>query len=74
MKIDEVVMHNLLRTYGNPLRVRTDSVDKSKRQNRDQIPQQGTQQSPQQTGFGYDQNGQITISAEKKQALIDFFQ
>ncbi len=74
MKIDEVALQTVLRAYGKLPRATREKTAAEKPQSTD--PQDSPTPSIQGdlAGILYDQQGQVTLSPDKRRALIDFFQ
>ena len=74
MKIDEVSLQSVLRAYGKNIKVKNDT----QKEDMDAANASSSKVKPlSENDFdlvGYDVNGKLNISQEKKKALIDFFQ
>jgi hypothetical protein len=74
MKIDEVTLQNILKTYGKQLKP---DRTKTKTQKQDTINNNKAKQklvSEDLDVINYDKEGKVKINSQKKDALIDFFQ
>jgi len=74
MKVDEVTLQNILKTYGKELR-----TEKTKEKTQKPIISNDSKVKPKLNSedldaINYDNEGKIKIDSQKKEALIDFFQ
>lgn len=74
MKIDEVALHTVLRAYGKVPRVpREKNIAEKADASEPEASHPATIQGD-LAGILYDQQGQLTLSPDKRRALIDFFE
>jgi hypothetical protein len=74
MKIDDVTLQNILKTYGKEMKL---DKTRTKAQIKDIINKHKAKQklvSEDLDVINYDKEGKIKINSQKKDALIDFFQ
>lgn len=74
MKIDEVSLQAILRAYGKPSRPKGGKPVPEKSPEDTSTAAKKAVQPGEIEPINYDGKGRVSISTEKKQALVDFFQ
>ena len=74
MKIDEVALQTVLRAYGKVPRVPREKNATENAAASEPEPSSPATIQGDLAGILYDQQGQLTLSPDKRRALIDFFE
>jgi hypothetical protein len=74
MKVDESTLQNILKAYGNKMKPRKNKLQPPIHENDAREKVSNKVDSEELDIVNYDKEGNVAIKANKKEALIDFFQ
>jgi hypothetical protein len=74
LKVDEVTLRQIMRTYGKPVRSPSEKHSARKTDSSSADGSEPTSIDREFETAGYDNNGTVRANPDQKKALIDFFQ